>query len=181
MAEEKKDIQNGTENNMKVAVTIIVILVAMLAVAIFMLQQKNNEKSATTGSNNTADTSGTSGSQQTESSEAGALGKNEVKLTDANFAAEVENSKGVYLVDFYLATCPHCKNVAKSVTAVSDELVGKAKVGKLDSKENNTTATKYDIGGVPTFIVFKDGKQVEKVEGEQTKQQLLDMVNKYLK
>ncbi|MDO8507203.1 MAG: thioredoxin domain-containing protein [bacterium] len=181
MAEDQNTIQDN--NNMKIAVTIIILLVVLLAVAVFSLQQKKNSNSVVsdTAATNTTENTGSASGRDTVAGDAGSLGKNEVKLTDANFASEVENSKGVFLVDFYLSTCPHCQKVAKDVTAVSDELVGKAKVGKLEGRESNTTATKYNVQGVPTFIVFKDGKQVDQAEGERTKQQLLDMVNKYLK
>lgn len=184
MAEDQNTIQDN--NNMKIAVTIIILLVVLLAVAVFSLQQKKNNGTVNsvagdTAATNTTGNTGSASGSDTAAGDAGALGKNEVKLTDANFASEVENSKGIFLVDFYLSTCPHCQKVAKDVTAVSDELVGKAKVGKLESRESNTTSTKYNVQGVPTFIVFKDGKQVDQAEGERTKQQLLDMVNKYLK
>ncbi|MEK7447440.1 MAG: thioredoxin domain-containing protein [Patescibacteria group bacterium] len=177
MAEEKKtNTPVKSDNNMKFAVTIIIVLVALLAVAVFALQQKKND--GTTAESTSGST--IEGTQE-ESQDAGAVGKNEVKLTDANFKTEVEDYKGVVLVDFYLSTCPHCQNVAKDVTSVSDELVGKAKVGKLESRENKTTSDKFGIEGVPTFIVFKDGVQAEKVSGEKTKEELLALVNKYLK
>jgi len=60
-------------------------------------------------------------------------------------------------------------------------LVGKAKVGKLEARENKTTADRFEINSVPTFIIFKDGQQAEKVSGEKSKKELLDLVNKYLK
>lgn len=174
MAGEKND------NNMKIAVTIIIVLATLLAVAVFALQQKKNSD----GTASTAPTTSESatGDTQTEAEEdAGSLGKNEVKLADDNFKAEVEDYKGVVLVDFYLATCPHCQNIAKDVTAVSDELAGKVKVGKLDARANSGTSDKYKIESVPTFIIFKDGAEAERVTGEKTKQQLIDMANKYLK
>jgi len=177
MAEEQKI--KKSDNNMKFAVTIIIVLVALLAIAVFALQQSKNSNESTDSGNGLA--SENTQTTVAETKDAGALGKNEVKLTSANFKAEVEDYKGVVLVDFYLSTCPHCQNVAKDVTAVSDELVGKAKVGKLETRENTDLATRFDINGVPAFLVFKDGKQVEKVEGEKTKKELLDLVNKYLK
>lgn len=174
MADETKSNQN---NNMKFAITIIIGLVVLLAAMVFVLQQKNNSTTGTTANTSPS----TVQTAPTETSDAGALGKNEVKLTNDNFKAEIEDYKGVALVDFYLSTCPHCQKVAKDVTTVSDEMAGKVKVGKLESSENKTTADKFEINGVPTFIVFKDGKQVDRVEGEQTKQQLLDLLNKNLK
>lgn len=176
MAEEPKI--NKSDNNMKFAVTIIIVLVALLAIAVFALQQSKNSNDAASN-DNTVPSENTQTTAETKN--AGALGKNEIKLTKDNFKAEVEDYKGVVLVDFYLSTCPHCQNVAADVTAVSDELVGKAKVGKLETRENTELANKFEISGVPAFLVFKDGKQVEKVEGEKTKKELLDLVNKYLK
>lgn len=171
MAEEVKN-----DNNMKIAVAIIVFLALVVMSLLFLLMQnKNNASSSSTDS-----TSEDSVATTAETSDASAIGKNELKLTDDNFKTEVEDYKGVVLVDFYLSTCPHCQNVAKDVTAVSDELVGKAKVGKIDAKANSVNAEKYKIEGVPTFIVFKDGKAVETVSGEKTKQELIDMVNKHL-
>lgn len=115
-----------------------------------------------------------------EVSDAGKIGPNEIALTEANFAAEVENSKGVFLVDFYLSTCPHCQVVAPNVTAASDELVGQAKIGKVEANESPETSSKYNIQSVPTFIVFKDGKEVKREVGEKTKEELIQMVKNYL-
>jgi len=180
MSEEKKPVQN--ENNIKLLVTIVIVLVVLLAVAVFSLQQnKNNASQAGDTASNTANTSGSAQVDTGATKDAGSLSKNEVKLTNDNFKAEVEDYKGVVLVDFYLSTCPHCQNVAADVSAVADEMVGKIKVGKLEARDSKTTSDKYEINGVPTFIIFKDGKQVDKVEGERTKQQLIDMINKNLK
>lgn len=183
---EKKETVASSDKNLKIAATIMIVLVVVLAGTLFAFQQDKNkdDKAANTDtpSENTQENVATPETAPVSSGEdAGALGKNEVKLTDANFKQEVEDYKGVVLADFYLSTCPHCQNVAKDVTAVSDELAGKVKVGKMDARENRTTSDKFSIEGVPTFIVFKDGQQVEKVSGERTKEQLLDMVNKYLK
>ena len=54
-------------------------------------------------------------------------------------------------------------------------------MGKLEARENKTTADRFEINSVPTFIIFKDGQQAEKVSGEKSKKELLDLVNKYLK
>lgn len=175
MAEEK--VNAGNNDNLKIAIVIIVILTLLLAVAVFYLQQdKNKDTAGNTNSNSVENTGGA----QEKTSIAGTVGKNEKLLKDDNFKAEVEDYQGVVLVDFYLSTCPHCQNVAEDVTAVSDELVGKAKVGKLDARVESVTSEKYKVQSVPTFVVFKNGKEVERVSGERSKQELINMVNKYL-
>lgn len=176
---EEKNTQEKSDNNMKIAVTIVIFLVGLLAITVFALQQTKNKTANTdSGTGNTTESTQTA---PEEAKDAGALGKNEIKLTNDNFKAEVEDYKGIVLVDFYLTTCPYCQNVAKNVTAVSDELAGKIKVGKLDARANKEASDKFSIESVPTFIVFKDGKEAERTTGEKTKQQLLDMANKYLK
>ncbi|RJO61942.1 hypothetical protein C4544_01455 [candidate division WS5 bacterium] len=161
---------------MKIAIIIIVILAGLLAVAVFYLQQDKNNSNTENTNNNADITSNT----QEKTTGAGTVGKNEKLLTDDNFKAEVEDYEGVVLVDFYLSTCPHCQNVAEDVTAVSDELVGKAKVGKMDARAESVTSDKYKIESVPTFIVFKNGKEVERISGEKSKQELINIVNKHL-
>jgi thioredoxin 1 len=173
------DKENKSDNNMKIAVTIIIVLVGLLAAAVFSLQQNRN-KDIATGNTTEDGTAKNTKSTSEDTRDAGAIGKNELKLTDDNFKTEVGDYKGVVLVDFYASWCPHCKNIAKDVTEASDALVGRARVGKLDIEENSVTSSKYEIKGTPTFIVFKNGEEVERVSGEKKKQQLIDMVNKHL-
>jgi len=117
---------------------------------------------------------------QTTVANAGAIGVNELRLTSQNFTKEVIKRKGVVLVDFYLATCPYCQQVAADVTATAAYFDGKAKVGKIEASENPELSEKYGIKSVPTFIIFKDGKVKETVAGVKSKAQLIEMVEKYL-
>lgn len=180
---KEENVKNSSEKNMKIAVTIIIVLVVLLAGTIFALQQNKNkeEPKANENTQQAQEMPATTNGNTNSGEDAGAIGKNEIKLTDANFKAEVLDYQGVVLVDFYASWCPHCKNIAADVTAVSDALVGKAKVGKLDVDESPETAKKYEVRGTPTFIVFKNGQEVEKVSGERKKDFLMDLVNKYLK
>ncbi len=166
----------GSNTNFRAAIIIIIVFMAILGLAFIFLIQGKNQASQTSDS-----TTGTEATTATTTSDAGSLGKNEVGLTDANFAAEVEKSQGIFLVEFYLSTCPHCQNVAKDVAAAASDMAGEAKVGKIEASDNKNTADKYNVTGVPTFIVFKNGKEVDRAEGEMTKQQLLDLINKQLK
>lgn len=98
----------------------------------------------------------------------------EIKLTGANFKTEVEESKGVMMVDMYSPTCPHCVRMGPVVTQIADENQGKYRIGKVNVYAYRNIATKYNIDSVPAFVFFKDGKEVSRLVGEKSKQELLD-------
>jgi len=97
---------------------------------------------------------------------------NLVELTDANFEAEVEKSKGAVLVDFWAEWCAPCRMVAPTVVAVADAMAGKAKVCKLDTDAHRNSAAKFGITAIPTLIVFKDGQPVKRFVGITSKDDL---------
>ena len=99
-------------------------------------------------------------------------------ITDKNFEATIE--KGVTLVDFWATWCGPCRRQGPIITEIAKEFEGKAVIGKLDVDKNRETAGKYHVRSIPTIIVFKDGKVVDRIVGLQTKQALVDLVNRYL-
>lgn len=94
-------------------------------------------------------------------------------ITDANFADEVGNSKMPVLVDFWATWCPPCKMIAPSIEAMAKEMSGKAKIGKLDVDSNPVTASKFHVQSIPTLIIFKDGREVDRIVGAQSKEAML--------
>lgn len=100
----------------------------------------------------------------------------EKKFTSANFEAEVLGADKPVLVDFYADWCGPCKMMAPAVEQLADELEGVAVVGKLNVDENEDIAMKYGIMSIPTLMVFKDGKPVNKVIGVQSKDAIEQMV-----
>ncbi|KRG11486.1 thioredoxin [Lederbergia galactosidilytica] len=96
--------------------------------------------------------------------------------TDQNFASEI--SEGVVLVDFWAPWCGPCKMIAPVLEELDGELNGKAKIVKLDVDDNQETAGKYGVMSIPTLIVFKDGKEVDKTVGFQPKEALQELINK---
>lgn len=98
--------------------------------------------------------------------------------TDANFAAEI--SEGVVLVDFWAPWCGPCKMIAPVLEELDGELDGKAKIVKVDVDDNQETASQYGIMSIPTLVVFKDGQQVDKTVGFQSKEQLAELLNKHM-
>ncbi|WP_027482963.1 thioredoxin [Deinococcus pimensis] len=90
-----------------------------------------------------------------------------VELSDSNFAAET--ASGYTLVDFTAEWCGPCRTVAPIVTQLASELEGRARVAKLDVDRNPSVAMKYRVMGMPTFILFHDGRPVATLVGAHPK------------
>jgi thioredoxin 1 len=88
-----------------------------------------------------------------------------VAVTDASFKAEVLDSKEPVVVDFWADWCAPCKMIAPIVEELATELAGKVKFAKMDVDANPATPGSYNIRGIPTLIIFKNGKAVEQVVG----------------
>ncbi len=104
----------------------------------------------------------------------------EIELTEANFEKEVLESTLPVLVDFWAPWCGPCKMVAPIVKELAEEYSGRLKVGKLNTDDNPTLAERYGIRGIPTLIIFKNGKVVEQLVGALPKSQLQKIINKHL-
>ena len=94
-----------------------------------------------------------------------------VAVTDGTFENEVNQAKGLVLVDFWAEWCGPCRMIAPTLDALAKEYAGKAKVAKLDVDSNQGTAMKYNIRSIPAVLFFKDGKHVDTVVGLQPKQE----------
>lgn len=102
------------------------------------------------------------------------------EVGDQNFDAEVLKAKEPVLVDFWAAWCAPCRMLAPVVEAIAEEYEGKAKVMKLNVDENTATSGKYNIKGIPTLLLFKDGVVKEQIVGNTTKGTISKMIDNHL-
>jgi thioredoxin 1 len=90
---------------------------------------------------------------------------NVLTVTDATFAAEVEQRQGLSLVDFWAEWCGPCRMIAPAVEQLATEYAGKVRIAKLDTDANPRTMAKFGVRGIPALLFFKDGKLVDQVVG----------------
>jgi thioredoxin 1 len=105
---------------------------------------------------------------------------NIVHTTDATFEADVLKSSLPVLLDFWAEWCGPCKAIAPILDDLAGEYAGRVRVAKLNIDENRQTPVRYGVRGIPTLILFKDGKVVDQVVGVVPKHQLEGMLNKVL-
>lgn len=79
---------------------------------------------------------------------------------------ELQNEKGVVLVEFYATWCPHCQKMMPVVEDLKALLDGKAKVYQFDIDKNQEFANELNVNSIPTFIVYKDGEEMWRGAGE---------------
>ena len=98
-------------------------------------------------------------------------------FTDNGFAEQVLKSEQMTLVDFWAEWCAPCKAIAPTVEELAKEYQGKAQIGKLNVDENPKTATQYGIRGIPTLLLFKDGKIIQQIVGIKSKAEIQKVID----
>jgi len=95
--------------------------------------------------------------------------ENLLEIKDSNFETEVLKSDIPVLVDIWAPWCGPCRIVGPIIEELANEYAGKMKVGKLNVDDNSETAMKYQIQSIPTILIFKDGKEVQRLIGARPK------------
>jgi thioredoxin 1 len=102
-----------------------------------------------------------------------------IEITDANFD-EITNTDKPVLVDFWAEWCGPCKMIGPVVEELASDYEGKAVIGKVDVDSNPNTSAKFGIRSIPTLLVIKNGKIVEKQVGAVPKSVLTQKLDAHL-
>jgi thioredoxin 1 len=101
----------------------------------------------------------------------------EYEATDANF--KEETATGTVLVDFWATWCGPCRMQGPILSQLSEELdESELKIVKMDVDENPMTPQSFDVMAIPTMVIMKDGKLVERLVGVHTKDQIKEVLTK---
>ncbi len=106
--------------------------------------------------------------------------ENTLNFTDAAFDQDVINADVPVLVDFWAEWCGPCRMMAPTVDAIAEEYAGKLKVGKLNVDQNQGTAQRFSIRGIPTLLLFKGGQVVEQKVGAVGKSDVQRMIEPHV-
>ena len=97
-------------------------------------------------------------------------------VTDDSFKTDVLEAKGAVLVDFWAEWCGPCRMVAPILDEIATEYKGKLTVAKVNIDDNPMTPNAYSVRGIPTMILFQDGKPVDTKVGAMPKGQMKDWI-----
>lgn len=101
-------------------------------------------------------------------------------VSDNTFETDVLQSAKPVLVDFWAEWCAPCRMMAPTVDAVAEHHSGDVRVVKLNVDENPAVSQRFGIKGIPTLILFKDGKEEERVVGATSKESILRVIARHV-
>jgi len=139
-------------------VGVVVFVVALIGVSVFLNNQNSGvelDKVANSG-----------GQSETDKV---------IQVTSENFESEVLNSEIPVLIDFYADWCVPCRILSSTLKEIANENEN-VKVVKIDVDNENGLATDYQIMSMPTLVVIKNGEEVNRIVGVQSKEQILSML-----
>lgn len=105
---------------------------------------------------------------------------NAIDITDATFENEVLNSESITVVDFWAPWCGPCRKMGPVLDEIASEYEGKIKVAKINTDENLKVAKEYQISGLPSIVIFKNGEAKETLVGLMPKSAIVSNIEKYV-
>lgn len=107
------------------------------------------------------------------------MGTNTVNLSDSEFDQTIQETPLV-LVDFWAEWCPPCRAIAPTLDEIAQEMKGQLLVAKINVDQNPETPQRFGVRGIPTLILFKDGKEVDQIVGLKEKTDLLASIRRHV-
>jgi thioredoxin 2 len=95
-----------------------------------------------------------------------------ITVTDANYASEVEAASEPVLLDLWAAWCGPCRTLAPVIEELAGDFAGRVKVGKLNVDENPVTAGRFGVRSIPTLLVLRGGREVDRLVGVMPKAEI---------
>ena len=103
-----------------------------------------------------------------------------VVVTDATFSAEVERSPLPVLVDMWAPWCGPCRMIAPVLEQLAGEMAGRIRIAKMNVDENPATSQRFNVRNIPTMLVLKDGREVDRIVGAHPKTEIVARLEKVL-
>ena len=100
------------------------------------------------------------------------VGGKPVTVTDATFAAEVEQSPVPVVVDMWAPWCGPCRMIAPVIDELAGQMAGRVRFAKLNVDENPATASRFNVRSIPTLLVLKGGREVDRIVGVEPKSEI---------
>ena len=103
-----------------------------------------------------------------------------IHSSESNFGNDVLSSDLPVFVDFWAEWCGPCRAIGPVLESLADDFDGKVKVVKINVDENGKLATEYNVSAIPSLIIFKGGKEADRIVGAGTKEMYAEKLNKII-
>jgi len=101
-------------------------------------------------------------------------------VNQSSFDDEVLKSQIPVFVDFWAEWCGPCRAIAPVLESLAEDFDGKVKIVKINVDQENELANKYNVSAIPSLIILKDGKEIDRIVGGATKEVYADRINKVI-